>query len=162
VRPADVGSDQRRTCSGTYVALWPVDPDTTWPAARAAAMEDLLRLTALAGVVLLGPPAFTLCEPHEWSGRLGTPGDLLLVALAAVRAVAVDEDAPAPAGSPTADYLPADVTVRELGAGERAARLDAVSRLVRTGLTTEAIAVRSGLSTRTVDRLRVAPGNPSP
>src|SRR5664280_1059746 len=65
-------------------------------------------------------------------------------------------------GSPTAQYLPADVTVRERGVGERAARLEALTRLLRTGLTTEAIAVRTGLSTRTLDRLRVAVDNPSP
>src|SRR5664279_4495630 len=105
---------------------------------------------------------FTCCEPPGWSGPLGTPGDLLLVAVAAVRAAAADERTPAPTGSPTAQYLPADVTVRERGVGERAARLEALTRLLRTGLTTEAIAVRTGLSTRTLDRLRVAVDNPSP
>jgi uncharacterized protein YerC len=51
-----------------------------------------------------------------------------------------------------------------LGAGEGnpAIDLEALTRLLRTGLTTEAIAVRTGLSTRTLDRLRVAVDNPSP
>jgi len=158
----DPGKDQHQTRSGTYLALWPVDPDASWPAAHAAALDDLTRLTALAGVVLVGPPTFTCCEPPGWSGPLGTPGDLLLVAVAAVRAAAADERTPAPTGSPSAQYLPADVTVRERGVGERAARLEALTRLLRTGLTTEAIAVRTGLSTRTLDRLRVAVDNPSP
>ena len=160
VSPPDPGQHQTR--SGTYLALWPVDPDASWPAAHAAALDDLTRLTALAGVVLVGPPTFTCCEPSGWSGPLGTPGDLLLVAVAAVRAAAADERTPAPTGSPSAQYLPADVTVRERGVGERAARLEALTRLLRTGLTTEAIAVRTGLSTRTLDRLRVAVDNPSP
>src|SRR5450759_2528077 len=160
VSPPDPGQHQTR--SGTYLALWPVDPDASWPAAHAAALDDLTRLTALAGVVLVGPPTFTCCEPPGWSGPLGTPGDLLLVAVAAVRAAAADERTPAPTGSPSAQYLPADVTVRERGVGERAARLEALTRLLRTGLTTEAIAVRTGLSTRTLDRLRVAVDNPSP
>src|SRR5664280_515227 len=160
VSPPD--PSQHQTRSGTYLALWPVDPDASWPAAHAAALDDLTRLTALAGVVLVGPPTFTCCEPPGWSGPLGTPGDLLLVAVAAVRAAAADERTSAPTGSPTAQYLPADVTVRERGVGERAARLEALTRLLRTGLTTEAIAVRTGLSTRTLDRLRVAVDNPSP
>jgi hypothetical protein len=104
----------------------------------------------------------TCCEPPGWSGPLGAPGDLLLVAVAAVRAAKADERTPKPTGSPTAQCLPADVTVRERGVGERAARLEALTHLLRTGLTTEAIAVRTGLSTRTLDRLRVAVDNPSP
>src|SRR5450759_1423495 len=160
VSPPDPGQHQTRR--GTCRALLPVDPDASWPAARAAALDDLTRLTALTGVVLVGPPTFTCCEPPGWSGPLGTPGDLLLVAVAAVRAAAADERTPAPTGSPSAQYLPADVTVRERGVGERAARLEALTRLLRTGLTTEAIAVRTGLSTRTLDRLRVAVDNPSP
>jgi hypothetical protein len=161
VSSLDPDQDHNQSCDGTYLAVWPVDSDASWPAARAAAMADLTRLTALAGVVLVGPPTFTCCDPPEWSGPLGTPGDLLLVAVAAVRAAA-DERTPTPTGSPTAPYLPNDVTIRERGAGERAARLEALGRLIRAGLTTEAIAVRTGLSTRTLDRLRVAVDNPSP
>ena len=60
----DPGKDQHQTRNGTYLALWPVDPDASWPAARAAALDDLTRLTALAGVVLVGPPTFTLSLIH--------------------------------------------------------------------------------------------------
>ena len=40
---------------GTYLAVWPVDPDMGLPAARRAATGDLARLAELAGVVLTGP-----------------------------------------------------------------------------------------------------------
>lgn len=141
---------------GTYLAVWPVDPDLGLPAARRAATGDLARLAELAGVVLTGPATFTVCAADSWHGPLGVPGDLLLVACAPARAVPAAE---AGAGSGTtgcsvaAEHLPADVTARERGRPELPARRDALARLRRAGHTDAQIACRAGLSTRTVARL---------
>jgi len=103
---------------GTYLAVWPVDPDLGLPAARRAATGDLARLAELAGVVLTGPATFTVCAAGSWHGPLGGPGDLLLVACAPARAVPAAEAGSGPAapgGSVAAEHLPADVTAREHG-----------------------------------------------
>ena len=144
---------------GTYLAVWPVDPDLGLPAARRAATGDLARLAELAGVVLTGPATFTVCAAGSWHGPLGAPGDLLLVACAPARAVPAAEAGAGPAapgGSVAAEYLPADVTARERGRSELPARLDALARLRRAGHTDAQIAYRAGLSTRTVQRLLAA------
>jgi len=145
--------------SGTYLAVWPVDPDMGLPAARQAATSDLHRLAELAGVVLTGPATFTVCAADSWHGPLGVPGDLLLVACAPARALpaAGAGAGPAPSGgSVAAEHLPADVTARERGRPELPARRDALARLRRAGHTDAQIACRAGLSTRTVQRLLAA------
>lgn len=76
------------------------------------------------------------------------------MAITRVAPAAAQQRTSPPTGSPIADYLPADVTARERGAGEQAARLEAIARLAHTGLTAEAIALRTGMSIRTIDRLR--------
>lgn len=146
---------------GTYLAVWPVDPDLGLPAARRAATGDLARLAELAGVVLTGPATFTVCAAGSWHGPLGAPGDLLLVACAPARAVPAAEagagaGAAASGGSVAAEHLPADVTARERGRPELPARRDALARLRRAGHTDAQIACRAGLSTRTVQRLLAA------
>ncbi len=123
---------------GTYLAVWPVDPDMALPVARRAATDDLRRLAELAGVTLTGPIRFSVCAAQSWHGPLGAPGDLLLVAFAPARAVPAGQAGAgrAPPGcSVTAEHLPADVTARERGRPELPARLDALARLRRTGHT---------------------------
>jgi len=132
---------------GTYLAVWPVEPDMTWPAARRAAGEDLRRLAELAGVTLTGPVRFIVCAAQHWHGPLGTPGDLLLVALAPAQTASAAGRGPTPPGcSAAAEYLPADVTARERGRRERQARLDALAQLRRAGYTAALLTVEEGVS----------------
>ena len=144
---------------GTYLAVWPVDPDMALPAARRAATDDLPRLAELAGVTLTGPVRFTVCAAQSWHGPLGAPGDLLLVALAPARAVSAawaGTSPVPPSGSAAAEHLLA--AVRQLTADERSilalryvAGFDAAE--IGRALGLSASGVRSRLS-RIVARLR--------
>lgn len=145
-----------------YLACWPVDPDTPLHAAHAAALVELRRLHALAGVAACAQPDFYLVDTLDWRGGVGEPGDLLLVSFTDVHAVSrADADTRAdasPATEPTADYLPADVVLRERGRAARADRTAAARRLRAAGRPATAIATTSRLCSRTVERLLAEAG----
>jgi hypothetical protein len=214
VSPPDPG--QHETRSATYLALWPVDPDASWPAAHAAALDDgedvagqrrdLLAAQVIdngAQVGLLGAHpvnAAALLQPdqhlQDHPGRQATQTDLpttadrgvhqppagllkavlgfprgaqpqlMRFAIQAVRMTALPW---------TGGHRTTRLSRQRLGRGVGAELLDreahralllqvrpAQARSGREPFPAAADHAASGLSTRTLDRLRVAVDNPSP